>query len=643
MALTLQDVIGSPNDPDALNAHLLERGLVPPPVQPTPPISPATVAPMSAVAPPEPAVKPMTPPAHPHNLTDLQLATSADKLAMLPTGPKTGAPAIPDLGPVNAAGPSMPMAGAGPANPMNVGALPPATLSPLTESRMSGIPLSKVDAKEEFAAERPKVTAPIDSSEYWREKLAQDRFDQQNHWGTALNHPGILGKIAHGAALAGQIAGSVVAPNVVAEIPGSIANRGQRINEEFAQLGKAENRELQEKNQASEIAGRDVQTDEAKQRLAKMQSEQNLEKDVNGNVTGWKDPQGKLHGLDDPETPQGIKDIAGETTAKALKPTIEKMDNGDVVSITPGANGEAAKSEVVYHGDPKVDTELTQRTVNGQEHHVLVNKKTGEDIKDLGAFKTEVSPAQTMAKMKNDEEMVLGYDKDNKPHLMSRADADAEGLKHVTKAEAGALDKAATHHVVLNTLQTQLNTVVDASKALDQNLFQRGIISQALSHPSNTTIDNSWRAAVMSGASEETKDYVQAVIALREAGLALPKEITGGSRVSEVQASALWAGMPGPTSLDSKYAVKQAKKFQSDIDRLRERAPQVRGVTLTTPNEELAKGGAKAAAAGGAAEPPAGKTSVYDPNGVQHFVNSDKVDQFLKDPKYNNWTKNGPK
>ena len=37
------------------------------------------------------------------------------------------------------------------------------------------------------------------------------------------------------------------------------------------------------------------------------------------------------------------------------------------------------------------------------------------------------------------------------------------------------------------------------------------------------------------------------------------------------------------------------------------------------------------------AAPPSGKASVFDPNGVEHFVNSAQLKQFLADPKYKGW------
>lgn len=41
-------------------------------------------------------------------------------------------------------------------------------------------------------------------------------------------------------------------------------------------------------------------------------------------------------------------------------------------------------------------------------------------------------------------------------------------------------------------------------------------------------------------------------------------------------------------------------------------------------------------------KPPEGKSTVYDPQGAPHFVDSSKLDKFLKDPKYKGWSKNAP-
>jgi hypothetical protein len=50
-------------------------------------------------------------------------------------------------------------------------------------------------------------------------------YKSENPWGSAGNHPGILGKIAHYGSAIGNIAGNVVAPGVMMNIPGTELNK----------------------------------------------------------------------------------------------------------------------------------------------------------------------------------------------------------------------------------------------------------------------------------------------------------------------------------------------------------------------------------------------------------------------------------
>jgi hypothetical protein len=193
-------------------------------------------------------------------------------------------------------------------------------------------------------------------------------------------------------------------------------------------------------------------------------------------------------------------------------------------------------------------------------------------------------------------EVVRGFSKDGRPVLTSAADAKTQGLTKITKATDKDIDSARTHTVVLNDMQAKLNDVVASSTALNQSEGQRAIIAKALSDTKNGTFDSLIRAGALSKATDATKNYIQSVLSLRESALGLPKEITGGSRVSEVQSSALWATLPSASSLDSKYALGQAKKFQANIDRLWKRVDDYQGLPHEAPAAELAGGGAAAGA-----------------------------------------------
>lgn len=73
----------------------------------------------------------------------------------------------------------------------------------------------------------PLVSPGVDSSgsAYAQNKL-QRIADQESHpWGSAENHPGFWGKLAHVGARIGNIAGDIVAPNTMALIPGTEMHR----------------------------------------------------------------------------------------------------------------------------------------------------------------------------------------------------------------------------------------------------------------------------------------------------------------------------------------------------------------------------------------------------------------------------------
>lgn len=480
------------------------------------------------------------------NPTDLSLAEAIDRTTpkinrVLPNIDETAAP---DLGTL--------------ATPGTSGGLTPIT--PKT--------LPVLSAKEQKRLPDISPGAPAGSSAYYENKLAK------------LEAPTTrLGKIGHVLSRIGNIAGDIVAPGVMANIPGTEMFKRAEIHAieprlEEARRGEAEAglKIAQKENLESEIRARDLANKE------------NLISDAQGNVVGWKDNRGGLRSLEDPETPAGIKQIAEASANKLAKPTFEKDESGNIVKLSTDKEGKTT-SEVVYKGDPKLDTDLVHgHMVAGVPHTLLVNKKTGATIKDLGE---EKMPSQEAAK-EHAIEVVRAYDKNNKPHLMSKEDAEKEGFTHVTKATDEDIKEARRHTAVLNDMQAKLNDVVASRKALDQDPAQRAIIARALrSLEKYTTLGQLADAGILAGSTPATQEYIQSVLSLRESSLGLPKELTEGSRVSEIQASALWATLPSGASLNGDYALNQSKKFQANIDRMRERADEVRGMSVTDLHPDL--------------------------------------------------------
>jgi hypothetical protein len=69
-------------------------------------------------------------------------------------------------------------------------------------------------------------TAPVGTAEWNLQEQARQRFLAQHHPGNDISAiPGIGGKILHGLALAGNIAGDIIAPGVMEQIPGTMMHR----------------------------------------------------------------------------------------------------------------------------------------------------------------------------------------------------------------------------------------------------------------------------------------------------------------------------------------------------------------------------------------------------------------------------------
>jgi hypothetical protein len=498
-----------------------------------------------------------------------------------------------------------------------VGAAPEISAAPGTSALAGGIPSIAAPTKQaaqaagrrEYAEGLPQVTAAPFTKEYEQQERALSDFKAAHPLGSDISaRPGLLGKIEHGLARVGNIAGDIIAPGTMALIPGTDLNtRAQRAGQErgFTAASEAGLREAQAENLESETAQRNAPgwkpLGEPKQDPTTgnwFQAGQ--EKDTSGNVvTSWKPLAGGPTGGDETKQPVG-QDYATQfgqqlgTLTAGMSPA-DQQKFAQAYAIKPTDTGAVAEKRLA---DAKAAAALT-----GEERDRKVREDaTAAQEAETNRLKEEELKLKEAGGATGGTEVVRGYDYDANgvphPQLTSQADAKARGLTNITKATDKDIDTARTHNVVLNDMQVKLNDVVKSAGALNQNEAQRTIIAKALSDEKNTTWQSLLTSGLLSQASQPTKDYIQSVLSLRESAMGLPKEITGGSRVSEIQSSALWATLPGAASLDRNYALSQAKKFQANIDRLWQRVDSVQGMSHEEPAEEVAPEKKPAAAAG---------------------------------------------
>ena len=244
------------------------------------------------------------------------------------------------------------------------GVLPPIlsgdTVSPGSDSTGDDLAkrglLSHALGKEIFRAEKPpEPSAPLGTPEYFQQRGQQLNYDKEHPWGSAISeHPGVLGKIFHGLAKAGNIAGDIVAPGTMSLIPGTDLNKTLQERENQSDIVKSE--QLQNQTTEANAAGQNADTEHDKEKLAEQQA-------------GQPKPKEEKWGAFDKYT-----DTDGT-------PLIHEENSGQVVRAD---NHQPPKG---FKAADNMQTREITRVVNGVPHTVMVDARTGADVKDEGQTK----------------------------------------------------------------------------------------------------------------------------------------------------------------------------------------------------------------------------------------------------------------
>jgi hypothetical protein len=114
--------------------------------------------------------------------------------------------------------PELPTYG-GPGKPVEQGQLIP-------QDQIHHDKIASYDQRIQDALDKAAATNdPAYQEQADRLKLAKLQYEKTTPYGSATNHPGVLGEIGHIAAKAGNIAGDFVAPHLMEEIPGTQLNK----------------------------------------------------------------------------------------------------------------------------------------------------------------------------------------------------------------------------------------------------------------------------------------------------------------------------------------------------------------------------------------------------------------------------------
>jgi hypothetical protein len=205
-----------------------------------------------------------------------------------------------------------------------------------TPHPLTVIPGSKAheDGKMAYAQLIPKTTAPAGSLDWLHQRQEQLEFEKAHPYGAPISkHPGTFGTILHGLAKAGNIAGDILAPGTMANIPGTDMHRAA----EQSGIQNQIERQGQIANQTTEAGAKQTEASAAVTRAgaeqenadtAKRNTEQPKPKEEKWDITkDWVDADnsplrmeqnsGQLVRAVDGKPPTGVKPAP---TAKPEKP-----------------------------------------------------------------------------------------------------------------------------------------------------------------------------------------------------------------------------------------------------------------------------------------------------------------------------------
>ena len=315
-----------------------------------------------------PSVAPMRGVMNPVKANDMQfdIASGQERTAH-PTMP---APAIPAVG-------AAPQISAAPDTSALAGGGIPSLAAPTKQQ-------SHAAGKAEYAAGLPHVTATPFTPEYYQQEQELADFKAAHPLGSDVSaRPGFLGKLEHGLARVGNIAGDVFAPEVMENISGTDLNKEIQNRErvhQFSAATEAEQREAAAKNLTAETAKTNAG-------LAGSQPIGEPKQDAEGNwFQAAKDPNGNVK----------FESVAGGPTSPNLsgKTPAEQTYDSLLKQTNPATGKPYTAQEAlaeVQKGPPTNETQEDARFEKIQQDAQLKKPVSPEDQAWANAYKERKS------------------------------------------------------------------------------------------------------------------------------------------------------------------------------------------------------------------------------------------------------------
>ena len=450
------------------------------------------------------------------------------------------------------------------------------------------------------------------SSAFFRSQAARLQDEKEHPWGTAENHPGLMGKVGHVLSKIGNIAGDVVAPSTMAIIPGTELNRTFRATNALGAAGEAQEREtkeaIEQERMKHDIAVEDANVrkmDQIDKRLDETERSHmsNEERDLR-KIGMTRDSAGQIRPLQDSEMSQKEHDLHAAQLSK------QSLDQ--------------AKEELYkFRADPNsVQWQIAKK-------RVAILARQAETAAGRLDLQKDIYKAD-----------YEGTDEQGNPLAGVQFDADGHPIGVKVGKGNKTRDAAFQKNYIDNSekIETAYQMYQHAMEAYRRGDRQTGASTMlALSQHIGTTFGQVKNSRQTRDLIEQHKNAIGLVDRLERFG----NSLVTGDELSESQMKEFGDQIAAFRKLQWEQATKEAKRQNENIDFL---PPDLEGLEQSVPapkNSAARRKEDKAAAA--AITAPEGKTLVYDPKGDAHAVKTEKLQKFLADPAYAGWSTTAPK
>jgi hypothetical protein len=248
----------------------------------------------------------------------------------------------------------------------------PPGLGPSTQEA-AGVPAVPPAAQQMAMAGQGPQQTPVTAGPIGNPQTKADQQDlrTQQTQGSGIErfqgrHP-LLGGLLRGL----DIAGSVMAPRIAQEIPGSTLNY-QRGVDSARQNVTGDIEDEQKQAQTRNANAEATKAERPPVVTPKFQPVQTAQ-----GIGSFNEGTGEA-------APLMMNGQPAQPVEKQPAQNVHVLPDGKVVAIHADPQTGKPTAEVVYQGDPKVQTHVLQREVGGKPRNILINSETGKDIADLG-------------------------------------------------------------------------------------------------------------------------------------------------------------------------------------------------------------------------------------------------------------------